>query len=237
MASGVPDPRRKILITNPVLDPLQDPGIDSDCVERTRRRRRTREDVTVRICESARRMFAERGYHGATTREIARQADVSETLLFRYFGSKAGLFEHVVYEPFNRLMQNFIAERPHSVDPKADEHYVFSAVHELFEKNQSLFTALLSARGMEDEDGGAPPFAGLIPFFEAGTREQLQRYAEQGQVPSFDVGVGLRLSFGMMAASVLMRDWLFPEGPPPREQIIDIVKSLVTRALAPPGDH
>lgn len=182
-------------------------------------------------------MFAERGYHGATTREIARRADVSETLLFRYYGSKAGLFEHVVYEPFNRLMQAFIAERAGSLDPKADERCVFSAVHGLFEKNQSLFTALLSARGMEDEDGGPPPFAGLIPFFEAATREQLKLYTDRGQVPDFDIGIGLRLSFGMMAASVLMRDWLFPAGLPPRDQIIDIVETLVTRALAPPAGH
>ncbi|NBB51163.1 TetR family transcriptional regulator [Rhizobium sp. CRIBSB] len=182
-------------------------------------------------------MFAERGYHGATTREIARRAEVSETLLFRYYGSKAGLFEHVVYEPFNRLMQTFVAERPHSTDPRADEHYVFSAVHELFEKNQALFTALLSARGMEDEDGGPPPFTGLIPFFQDATREQMKQYNDRGQVPGFDIGIGLRLTFGMMAASVLMRDWLFPEGAPPREQIIDIVETLVTRALAPPGNH
>jgi AcrR family transcriptional regulator len=193
--------------------------------------------VTERICEAARKLFAERGYHGATTREIARLADVSETLLFRYYGNKAGLFEYVVYHPFNRLMQTFIKERPTSTNPQADEHYVFSAVHDLIEKNQQLFTALLTAQGLQDEDGGPPPFSGLVPFFEAGTKEQMLRYEEKGQVPDFDVGLGLRLSFGMLASSVLLGDWLFPEGRPPREQIVDTIELLVRRALAPQPSH
>lgn len=199
-----------------------------------RRRRRTREDVTERICDAARQLFAERGYHGATTREIARLADVSETLLFRYYGNKAGLFEFVVHHPFNRLMEKFIAERGTSANPDADEHIIFAAAYELLEKNQALFTALLTARGMQDEDGGAPAFDGLIPFFEAGKREQLQKYARAGLQPDFDIGLGLRLGFGMMAASVLLRDWLFPEGAPPRDQLLGTIETLVTRALAPP---
>lgn len=193
--------------------------------------------MTIRICDAARCLFAERGYHGATTREIARLADVSETLLFRYYGSKAGLFEHVVYDPFNRLMETFTARRPHSDDPRGDEHHVFAAVHELIEKNQPLFTALLTARGMEDDDASKPPFAGLIPFFETATREQLKKYADLGRAPDFDVALGVRLSFGMLAASVLLRDWLFPEGMPSREKIIEVVEILVAKALAPaPAD-
>jgi AcrR family transcriptional regulator len=209
-------------------------GLKADPVEPARRRRRTRADVTGRICEAARQLFAERGYHGTTTREIARLADVSETLLFRYYGSKAGLFEFVVYDPFNRLMEKFVGERGTSTSPAADEHYIFAAAFELFEKNQALFTALLTARGMQDEDGSAPPFEGLIPFFEAAKREQLQKYTQAGQQPDIDIGIGLRLGFGMMAASVLLRDWLFPEGAPPREQILATIETLVTRALAPP---
>lgn len=56
-----------------------------------------------RIRDAARHLFAERGYGGTTTREIARLADVSETLLFRYYGDKAGLLNEVVIAPFHAL--------------------------------------------------------------------------------------------------------------------------------------
>lgn len=178
-------------------------------------------------------MFAARGYHGATTREIARQADVSETLLFRYYGSKAGLFEFVVYQPFNQLMQAFVENRATSANPQIDEQHIFAAVYELFEENEQLFTALLAARGIDEGDAGGPPFAGMVPFFEAGAREQRQKYVDAGKEPSFDIGIGLRLGFGMMAASVLLREWLFPEGAPPRDQIVSVMQAIVSRGLGP----
>jgi AcrR family transcriptional regulator len=187
-----------------------------------------------RICDAARELFAARGYHGATTREIAKLADVSETLLFRYHGSKAKLFEFVVYEPFNQLMQKFLEERPKSADPRADEQHIVAAAYELFEKNEPLFTALLTTRGVQQEDG-RPPFSGLVPFFEAGTREQIQKYTAKGQLPKFDMGVGLRLSFGMLAASILLREWLFPEGAPPREKIVAVLQAFVYQGLGPPA--
>ncbi len=47
----------------------------------------------ARILAAAQKAFSERGYAQAGIRDIAALADVSSTLLIRYFGSKAGLFE------------------------------------------------------------------------------------------------------------------------------------------------
>ncbi len=43
------------------------------------------------ILDAALKVFAEKGYRGATTRLIAQEADVNEVTLFRHFGSKEGL--------------------------------------------------------------------------------------------------------------------------------------------------
>lgn len=48
------------------------------------------------ILDAARDCFAERGLAGASTREIARRAGVSQPLINHYFDGKAGLFEAVV---------------------------------------------------------------------------------------------------------------------------------------------
>lgn len=45
-----------------------------------------------RILDAALRVFAERGFHGATTRELARAAGVSEALMFRHFPTKEDLY-------------------------------------------------------------------------------------------------------------------------------------------------
>src|SRR5207302_1823813 len=44
------------------------------------------------IVKSVRRVFAEKGFHGTTTRELAQAAGVSEALLFKHFPNKEALF-------------------------------------------------------------------------------------------------------------------------------------------------
>jgi AcrR family transcriptional regulator len=45
----------------------------------------------AQILEAAARLFAEKGYHRTTTRDIAQAADLSEGTLYNYFGSKEDL--------------------------------------------------------------------------------------------------------------------------------------------------
>jgi AcrR family transcriptional regulator len=56
-------------------------------------RRRNAIATRARILDAAQQAFAELGYSQAGIREIAAIAGTSSTLLIRYFGSKAGLFE------------------------------------------------------------------------------------------------------------------------------------------------
>ncbi|MFT3930773.1 MAG: TetR family transcriptional regulator [Spongiibacteraceae bacterium] len=56
-------------------------------------KRRNAEKSRANILAAAQKVFSELGYAHAGIRDIAAIADVSSTLLIRYFGSKAGLFE------------------------------------------------------------------------------------------------------------------------------------------------
>jgi AcrR family transcriptional regulator len=202
-----------------------------------RRKRRTRDDVAGLIREAARQLFAERGYAATTTKEIARLADVSETLLFRYYGGKAALFDEVVSNPFNELMREFIAGQ---VDGplgrvRAEDARRFTArVYELFESNRQLFAALLVGPRLPGEEGGPPPLHGLDGYFEASVAELNRQYAAAGREPGFDLAVGVRLGFGMIAASVLLGDWLFPAAPPSSAAAAQALEQMVERALSPP---
>lgn len=56
-------------------------------------RKRDAAATRARILEAAQRAFSETGYSHTGIREIARMAETSSTLVLRYYGSKAGLFE------------------------------------------------------------------------------------------------------------------------------------------------
>jgi AcrR family transcriptional regulator len=53
-------------------------------------------DTRYKILETALKLFSKKGYIGATTKEIAREAGIAEVTLFRYFPSKERLFEEVI---------------------------------------------------------------------------------------------------------------------------------------------
>ncbi len=48
------------------------------------------------LLEATLKLISEKGYLGATTREIAQEAGVTELTLFRHFGSKEHLFEELL---------------------------------------------------------------------------------------------------------------------------------------------
>lgn len=62
--------------------------------------RRTDESCSAstrdKILETALKLFSAKGYMGATTREIAKEAGVAEVTLFRHFPSKELLFEEMI---------------------------------------------------------------------------------------------------------------------------------------------
>ena len=55
------------------------------------------------LVETALRVFAEGSYRGTTTAEIAREAGVSEPILYRHFASKRDLYLACIEEAWRRL--------------------------------------------------------------------------------------------------------------------------------------
>ncbi len=55
-----------------------------------------RTSTDKKILESALKLISEKGYLGTTTKDIAREAGITEVTLFRHFGSKERLFEEVL---------------------------------------------------------------------------------------------------------------------------------------------
>ena len=66
------------------------PGQD-DQVPAARRPRRPAAERRKQILAAARTLFAERGYHATTTRDLAVAADINDALIYRYFPDKRAI--------------------------------------------------------------------------------------------------------------------------------------------------
>jgi AcrR family transcriptional regulator len=82
------------------------------------RREASKQATSAALRQAAARLFAERGYEGATVRDIAELAGVTERTLYRYFDGKEGLVAED-YSAWLRLLQDAIAARPPGEPPLA----------------------------------------------------------------------------------------------------------------------
>lgn len=176
-----------------------------------RRPRRSTEEVRTLILDAARRAFAERGFASATTRQIAISAGVAEPLIFNNFGSKAALFAEAVVAPFNTRFRDFLeySETLPSDREQRNAHYV-QALYPFVRDHSDLLLAMVKSTG----DIDAATIHGLDDYFAQAVSRIRSQFEDAGL--DFDVPPELmvRYGFGMLAGSVLLRDWFFPEGQP-----------------------
>jgi AcrR family transcriptional regulator len=94
-------------------------------------------DTRARIVRAALSAFADLGYDGATTRDIAERAGVNQGLITYHFAGKLPLWQAAVDEIFDTLRADFAAHVPALADADAAtrlrlmvRHYVrFAAAH------------------------------------------------------------------------------------------------------------
>jgi AcrR family transcriptional regulator len=84
------------------------------------------------IIAAVRRVFAEKGFHGTTTRELAEAAGVSEALLFKHFPNKEALYTAMQLSCCNEQDLG-LYERIHALEPSASTlvlmvHFLVSRV-------------------------------------------------------------------------------------------------------------
>ena len=118
-----------------------------------RKRRPTGEPRRL-ILAAARELFSRRGYSDTSTRELADRAEVSETLIFRYFGSKAVLFREALVVPFVDFVddwaeRNRSGELDHLSDADFTKGYI-TDVYKLFRANRGLLAVVWAADTNEE---------------------------------------------------------------------------------------
>jgi AcrR family transcriptional regulator len=110
----------------------------------------------VRILEAAVQLFSRKGFSGTGTREIAQLADVNETTIFRYYGTKKDLFWAALEGRLNRIkigreLQGALTgnESPGTVLPKVFE-FVVCTISEQPELMRLLYVSALELPGSDE---------------------------------------------------------------------------------------
>jgi AcrR family transcriptional regulator len=101
------------------------------------------EERRAAIIQAVRRVFAEKGFHGTTTRELADAAGVSEALLFKHFPTKEALYSAMRLSCLSGQDQGTI-ERLCALEPSASA--LVLVVHFL------VSHVVGRARGGDDQD-------------------------------------------------------------------------------------
>lgn len=83
------------------------------------RRRLPADERRRAILDAARRVFAERGYHGAGLADIASACACSEPIIYRHFASKQALFAAVLLDAAELLRARLEPHFERSADPLA----------------------------------------------------------------------------------------------------------------------
>ncbi|MGE2835688.1 TetR/AcrR family transcriptional regulator [Mycobacterium sp. SMC-4] len=186
--------------------------------------RRPRGEARRLLLDAARDLFARKDYRATTTREIAEAAGVSEYLLFRHFGSKAGLFREALVTPFTTFLDDFRDTWRSVVPEETDEEDLsrqfVGRLYDVLVDHRGLVLTLVTADGLSDDDLEATGIAdirrALSVLGEISTEGMLLR-GKRSRQPDMPAQSTVAMIVGMVA----LRSTFFGSTPPPREAIVD----------------
>ncbi|MBP1720071.1 MAG: putative Transcriptional regulator acrR [Deltaproteobacteria bacterium] len=104
------------------------------------------------ILEGAWSLFAQKGFRGTTTREIAKRLGISEALMFKYFPTKAALYRAIIQKRMHGTEEMLFPKE--AIDSKDDRQVFKSILSYLLRKNTAdpTFMRLLLYSALEGHD-------------------------------------------------------------------------------------
>jgi AcrR family transcriptional regulator len=186
--------------------------------------RRPRGEPRRLLLDAARELFARRDYRSTTTREIAEAAGVSEYLLFRHFGSKAGLFREALVLPFTTFVDDFGRTWQSVVPEETDEeelarHFV-GRLYDVLVEHRGLLLTLVASDGLSEEEiesSGIADIRRALTVLSQISAEGMQIRGMRSSQPDLPAHSTVAMIVGMVA----LRSTFFGNKPPSRQAIVD----------------
>ena len=134
--------------------------------------RKSKEIRREEILDAAMEVFAEDGYRGASTEEIARRAGISQPYIFRLFGTKKDLFIAVDSRCFRQTLEIF----QRAAEGKRGEealHAIGEAYGQLLANDRTYLRAQMQAYAACDDpeicEVVRHAYGDLVNYVERGT--------------------------------------------------------------------
>jgi AcrR family transcriptional regulator len=185
------------------------------------------------LVEAARDLFNRKGYASTATREIAEQADVSETLIYRNFRTKAGLFREAMVQPFidalEHEIERFSTRPPASDITPADVREVVGSLYEVFHEHRALAAMVFAADALVEseiaESGMIDDVRAALDRYVRFTREQAVAAGTAMDPAAHDLAI--RGHMAMVAGVATFGPWYLGKRRPSRKAIIDELTTWV----------
>jgi AcrR family transcriptional regulator len=186
--------------------------------------RRPRGEARRLLLDAARDLFGRQDYRRTTTREIAEAAEVSEYLLFRHFGSKAGLFREALVLPFTTFVESFgqtwQAVVPEETDEEELSRQFVGQLYDVLIENRGLLLTLVASDALSEaeiEKAGIADIRRALRVLGQISAEGMQLRGMQSSKPDLPAHSTVAMIVGMVA----LRSTFFGSKPPSRETIVD----------------
>jgi AcrR family transcriptional regulator len=197
-------------------------------------RRRDKEATKKTLLAAAVEVFAQRGFDGATTREVATRAGVNEGLIQRYFGGKAGLLQAIVGNMCGERLTACRAAPP-SASLKAEIATVLR--HEIMQADANRdFLRVFISRALVDPDLAASLKAHYKDSRMPHLVERLRHFQKDGSLdPAVDLETlaatitTFAFGLGFMQQVVLSEDPKYLDG------MIDQIAATMVKATSKGG--
>jgi AcrR family transcriptional regulator len=176
------------------------------------------EERRVAIIHAVRQVFAEKGFDGTTTRELAEAAGVSEALLFKHFPNKEALFSAMQHSCCNEAAHGMFA-RLNALEPSASTlalmtHFLVSRMVGGCggpEDEQTIQTRLMLRSLAEDGDFARIFLRGRAAGWTSKVEECLKAAQAAGEAVEMPVRPALRGWFTHHLAAMLSTLLLQPK--------------------------
>jgi AcrR family transcriptional regulator len=207
----------------------------------TGRQRRPRGEPRRLLLAAAQDVFNRKGYAGASTREIADLAAVSETLIFRYFRNKAGLFREAVVRPFVDLIDSEIERLSSRSEPtelsRDDTRDFVAAMYDVFREHRALAALVFAADALVESELSA---TGVIDEVRAAIDRFVSYASKEARATGKALSpaahdLAIRGHMAMVAGVATFGPWYFGKRRPSRKAVIDELTEWVYVRYNPRG--
>ena len=168
------------------------------------------EERQAAIVRSAIHLFAEKGFRGTTTRELASALGVTEPVLYRHFRTKRDLYGAIIEATARQASQRVHTLRPAA--EAADDRAFFTSLAELilerYEKEPET-TRLLLYSSLEGHEQAGQFFERVFRDFYELVLDYIRARIASGAFRAVDPEIAARGLIGMIAYHGLVEQ-LFP---------------------------